>query len=448
MLNISLRVAEVEARVHLVRRRLNAFTLQHVAYLAGSIVILITAILIVVGIRAPATVFRVAAWISIAAIAVTVALAAWWAARRWIGLGDAAVLTDRRADLSDRLTTVVSLRSQPQASRFMPLLVTQALDLRERWRPRSIVPRGIPRSIFMFVAALALLASTAFLERRGVDSAAAKTEKGSEAEQRMKPNQPPAPQQRAESRGDKPGENIEMEAPRFDENGKLPSTADLGLNGTPSGEPPIQGGADISEMPDRLQDAIRRAFRAEPMDAMRDVSAKRDKHLSGPNPGGQLNDERREGAEGNSLPGAGKADSKDEAARQPVEQPKLSSDQRKGNQRAGQQREEQGHAGPNTGASTGAGQGPGENPPIGDKDNLGDAQGEPTTFKLTITSFLAAVDSRGLPQRNAGAAQARPAAKAAGRELSNRQLDDDVLRKTEIPPEYEDVVRRAYSEGK
>ncbi len=448
MSTISLRVAEVEARVHLVRRRINAFTLQHVAYLAGSTVVLIAVLLIVVGLRAPASVFRAAAWVSVAAIALTVAVAAWWTARRWIGLGDAAVLTDRRADLSDRLTTVVSLRSQPPTSRFMPLLVAQALDLRERWRPRSIVPRGIPRSIFIFAASLALLASTAFLERRGIDSAAAKADKGTEAGQRVKAQQPAAQPQRAELRGDTPGEGPEMEAPRFDDDGKLPSTADLGLNAASGGEAPIQGDADIREIPDRLQDAIRRAFRAEPMDAMRDVSAKRDERLSGPNRGGQLNDERRDGAERDSVPGAGKPGERDEPARQPVEQPKLGEDQRKDDQRAGQRRDEQGRAGPRAGASTGAGDGPGEKPPIGDKADLGDAQGEPTTFKLTITSFLAAVDSRGLPQRNAGAAQARTAGKAAGRELSNRQLNDDVLRKTEIPPEYEDVVRRAYSAGK
>jgi hypothetical protein len=36
----------------------------------------------------------------------------------------------------------------------------------------------------------------------------------------------------------------------------------------------------------------------------------------------------------------------------------------------------------------------------------------------------------------------------AKRGLNDRQLKDDVLRKVEIPPEYEDVVRRAYSAGK
>lgn len=447
MSTIPLRVAEVEARVHLVRRRLNSFTLQHVAYLAASAVVIVAAILIAVGLRAPAAIFRAAVWGSVAAVLATLGLSVWWATWRWIDVRRAAALADRGGGLRDRLTTLISLRAQPQASRLMPLLVTQALDLRDRWRPESIAPRGVPRSIFMLLASLALLASTAFLERRGIDSAAAKTGNGGDVEQRMQTREPPVPRPGAETRRDVPGEGVDTQSPELGSNGTLPPSADVRLDATGDGSAPIQGSAELSEMPDRLQDAIRRAFRAEPMNDMRQLGAKRDEQLSGPNRDGQLNDERREGTDSSSVPAAEDREGHDEASRQPVEQPKLSADQRKGNQRAGQRRD-QGEAGPHAGASTGAGEGPAPNPPIGDKADLGDMQGEPTTFKLTITSFLAAVDSRGLPQRDAGAAQARNAATAGGRELSDRQLNDDVLRKTEIPPEYEDVVRRAYSAGK
>jgi hypothetical protein len=73
----------------------------------------------------------------------------------------------------------------------------------------------------------------------------------------------------------------------------------------------------------------------------------------------------------------------------------------------------------------------------------------PKTFKLTITSFLHAMEQKGNQPRqpgkktgSGGAASTGSATKVA---LNERQLNDDALRKAEIPPEYEDIVRRVYS---
>jgi hypothetical protein len=84
----------------------------------------------------------------------------------------------------------------------------------------------------------------------------------------------------------------------------------------------------------------------------------------------------------------------------------------------------------------------------------GIAAGEPghagaTTFKLTITSFLHAVEEQSKPQRQAGKRGGSLGATADTTEavpaLNEQQLRDDALRKAEIPPEYEDIVRRVYS---
>ena len=75
--------------------------------------------------------------------------------------------------------------------------------------------------------------------------------------------------------------------------------------------------------------------------------------------------------------------------------------------------------------------------------------GAPKTFKLTITSFLRAIEQKGSqphpPGKKAGTAGSAAGGSATQGALNERQLNDDALRKAEIPPEYEDIVRRVYS---
>src|SRR5262245_56567450 len=169
MSTIPLRVAEVEARLHLVRRRINAFTLQHVAFLGSSVLVLVGAALITAGLRGSAETFRIAAWAGLAVVLTTAALCIVVLATRWVDLRHAAALADRRSGLSDRLTTLISVRGKRQESRLAPLLVTQILDMRASWRPELVAPRAMPRTVFVLLASLALLASTAFLERRSIE---------------------------------------------------------------------------------------------------------------------------------------------------------------------------------------------------------------------------------------------------------------------------------------
>ena len=70
-------------------------------------------------------------------------------------------------------------------------------------------------------------------------------------------------------------------------------------------------------------------------------------------------------------------------------------------------------------------------------------------FTLTINSFLRTFEANGAPvQRPAkGPGMTRVAAARAGNPvaLNARQLGDDALRKADIPPEYEDLVRGVFS---
>ena len=72
-------------------------------------------------------------------------------------------------------------------------------------------------------------------------------------------------------------------------------------------------------------------------------------------------------------------------------------------------------------------------------------QGEPKRFRLAITSFLHPVPQQAeRPSRASGRAGAT-ASSGSGVALNERQVADDAVRKAEIPPEYEDLVRRVYS---
>jgi hypothetical protein len=450
MSTIPLRVAEVEARLHLVRRRINAFTLQHVSFLALSAVALTAAVVIVVGLRASPETFRLAAW---GALAVTVATAATCAGIltvRWVDLRHAAVLADRRCGLSDRLTTLMSLRWRRQESQLTPLLVTQVLDMRSRWRPEIVAPRALPRSAFILLASLLLLASTAFLERSSNEAAAAKPESSNDAETAFdRGHQPPRPQPRSRQAGEAPGASIEQQQLQPGGEGTAQDSQGLDVEGKYDGQPLSAATAELSQLPDRLQDAIRRAFRAEPMKEMRSLDGIPDGPASGQAREGRQRDESGPQSDGDSTASAGTREVRGETDRPSAGQPPLDKDQ-KGDpqQRTGQRRDDSGQKGTRAGSSAGAGSGSATQPSLGDKADLGNLQGEPTTFKVTLSSFLAAVESRGIPQRSGGGSSAPAAGEKAARSLNDRQLKDDVLRKPEIPPEYEDVVRRAYSAGK
>lgn len=439
-------MAEVEERLQLLRRRLNIFRAQHVAYLGGSGLTLIAALLLISGLRASPQAFRMILWLSVAVALGGVGYALLALVRRWIDVMHVAGIADREGGLADRLTTLISLRSRPQPSRLAPLLVTQALDLGERWRPERIVPRRVPRSIFLLLASLLLLVLTAFVQRRGPDAA---TDPEAETPAQLGHDAPQQLPQRPElqARDDRAEEMFDAPGPQAGVDGGLPPGA-MPDAGSYDGSAPLEG-TQLNEMPDRLQDAIRRAFNAEPLDTPRQLgSGAEEQGSSGRGEGREGGRDGKETSRG-TVPAAGEREARGEAAEQPVQEPRASRDDKEGGEGAGQRRDSGAVDGDRSGSSSSAGDGPGSVPPIGSIADLGKDGIAAATFKLTITSFLAAVESQGLPQRDAGvgAAPARGGVPGGG-ELSDRQLNDDVLRKSEIPPQYEDVVRRAYSAGK
>jgi hypothetical protein len=306
----------------------------------------------------------------------------------------------------------------------------------------------MPRTLFVLLASLALLASTAFLERRNIEGAAATAGESPNPDSRLdRSGEPPQPQSRSGDPARPSGGRTDSESsPAGDGD---PHSGLEGINGAGNydGEEAIQASAELSQLPDRLQDAIRRAFQADPMKEMRTLDGIPDEPARGSGREGRERDERGGESDGASVPSKGDRELRGETQQGSAEQPGLDREQEgKPQDQAGQRRDDVGPHGQRAGSGAGAGMA--RETFCRDNGRLGRGGGEPTTFKLTLSSFLAAVDSRGLPQWNGKAPAATGGVSDASRGLNDQQLKDDVLRKPEIPAEYEDVVRRTYSVGK
>ncbi len=449
---ITLGLAEVEERLRALRRRLNSVTVQHSAYLASSTVILLLAAVIVVGLRASAWTFRIATYGSVLLVIVAVAGCITYARRRWLTLQDTAHLADARAQLTDRLATLIDLRLRPRPSRLAPLLVTQALALGARWQAPRIVPRRVPRSVFLFLAALLALAATTVLERRAAlpppSPSTAKADAGTAAPVRPAGS---GPGQRGTGAAvlEQPGTKGGKQFP-----GVLltPGDSPGGAGGAGSGreessDPSTASAGTNKErsLTDRLQRNLRHHFGA---DAPKEHSqlASRSGSSSAPEPDNKAKHDPQPRS-GNGPNGTGAQDATSAKA----------------SQRAGQSPGgKSGGTGPSRpstpqsfqGSSPAAGTG---SSPQGLMDPnapaLAGNQGQTQHFTLAITSLLRPVPQPGKegkrpssrPSTRGGAAQPGASGGESEAALSDQQMADDALRKAEIPPEYEDLVRRVYS---
>ena len=478
---ITLGLAEVEERLRVLRRRLNAITTQHSVYVSLSAVLVALSGLILVGLRGSTSTFRASMWGAVVLCLAAVAWAVGATRRRWLDVAATARLADQRAVLTDRLVTFVDLRARPRPSRLAPVLVAQLLALSQKWQPQQIAPRRVPRSVYMLLASLLALGSTAFIERRPptppppAQSTSSMTGALSTA---VPPNAPSVGAVGAGAQGtdgavvsgmsqvgDLPhgavagGREASGAAPPGAGQQGIPSSS-AGQRGDHSRDPGAgsgenQGGKEqlenvLTALPDRLQEAIRRAFHAEAMDRGQALVARAEPSNRDPGKKGD-GQQRNQDRQGSDASDHGKADPKVQSRKsgagsgteKGLGQPKPGDHGAKG---------EDGNS-PNQnfdGDSPAAGEG---SSPGGLMDAKGHGAGANNgavkTFKLTISSFLQAMEQKGnQPQQSdkkASASSSAGGGTTAQVALNERQLNDDALRKAEIPPEYEDIVRRVYS---
>jgi hypothetical protein len=444
---ITLGLAEVEERLRAVRRRLNSLLLLHAAFVSLSAVLLISAGLIFLGLRESADSFRIAAWTGIS-IALAVAVgASLLAHRRWLSIAATARLADQRGGLTDRLTTLLDLRQRPRPSRLAPVLVAQTLALGERWRVQHIAPRRVPRSVFLFAASILAFASTALMpEPAPPPPASAAAVSGA--------NLVPDPAGIQENR---PGAHGSASGELAGDSGTLSTASHLQSQPGPSGleaadaqphaaEPRnLESLPDrLQELPDQLQEMIRHAFHAEVMDTPRQLAARQD---GGSRSGAAGEEQRERNQDGHQQGGEGRAPN---AGQRQSDEPRGGNESKAGAEAPGHKPD--GAAADQTfdGSSPAAGIGTSPGGLLDGKSALPAAGQEgPKTFKLTITSFLRETEQKGnQPRQSAKHSAAGNAATGVSGEsaaLNGKQLNDDALRKAEIPPEYEDLVRRVYS---
>jgi hypothetical protein len=435
---LSVGLTEVEQRLRSLRRRLNGFTLLHAVFLAGSSVALAGALLIAVALRGSPADFRAAA-AGCTVMLVMVGLGLFvHTRRRLVDAHAVARIADRRADLTDRLTTLVDLGKRLRQSPLAPLLVKQILGLAAQWSPARIQPRSVPRSVFVLLASLAVLAAVPFVSRHLPPPAVSAATP-----------QPPEPPGTAAEPEPRPGQKAAAAQPLMAGETTLPaSELDWNDGMEEAGESNAEGSLEASQelaglaaLPQQLQDRIRQAFGAEPLGPPRQLARRGGVEELGAREDSEpgTSDARaREGHEG--LPGDREGESGGEIG-------KIDPDSRQARPDGAPSRdtnEEQQMQGSASGA--GGGSSPG-GLMGGEASELGTEPGGATTFKVTITSFLRGIEQKGRqPQgKQPRLSGSRAPATKGDPVISDYQRGDDLLRKAEIPPEYEDVVRRVYS---
>lgn len=154
-----LALAEVEDRLRRIRARFNLYTLQHNVYSFGTVCALGVALLIVTAFTLPPHLFTLLSWPLLIILAFLFLLFLGRLVTQWTDLNAAARRIDAQTGLKDRLSTLVAqLRSgvigKPPPSRLWPHLVEDNTARLPDWEMKKVAPRRIPWSFLPFLAAL------------------------------------------------------------------------------------------------------------------------------------------------------------------------------------------------------------------------------------------------------------------------------------------------------
>jgi len=450
--------AAVGQQLSAVRRRANRQALVAAVCGVAAIVVGLATAVVAVGVWGSGSVFRLTVGAALAVAAVAVGSAARYARRHWIDLPAAARVADRRAELHDRLTTVATLPPDAGDAPLAPLLIAQTMALHDRWHPETVVPRRVPRSAVALLAALAVLGGMLLWLRlqplarwSQARSAAAPTPPASRAEHRD-PAHPP----RSLPPGDRPEDaSLASAGAAAPNDSGDPADADDFKPGD-AAETADAASNPLVVLPAQLQQAIRAAVHGESAGRPQSVATgvKRPADASGDAQPG------RGGTTGAATPGT----AQDVTARQGKDvgdrpqpdgeqQPSGATSRPAGlrparpNEAGRDDEPRDGTPKPPGGAAPPAGRGSSAGNLLGQQPG-GTVPGAPDAtapFKVTITSFLKALDQQPTSQRPAARRTGAGAAPRPAPALSDAQLADDLLRKAEVPPEHEELVRRVYS---
>jgi hypothetical protein len=455
---VTLGFEEIEHRLRALRRRVNLLIVQQVGYVSLSVISLAAATVVVTALRASPRAFELALVLGAVVVALTIAAASAILWRRWCSLSSAAQLADREGALQDRIRTLLAVRGRRPAPRLAPLLLAESIALGSRWDPRRLVRRRVSRLLYLLVTSVAALVSTAFLSPQPPAAVEARTAPpryaGMEAASALRWPAAPVP-------GQKLGESVQVDqaadssAVASGPSGEISSGAARSRPMTGKTEPtsletlapdPEGDTASGHEFSQRLQELIRQALDAQPMGKPQQLA------------------QRAGGGEGQRSPDArdqkrgkqGQAGSPSVSNRAREHDSERSHTGAAGERQAQQRPDgsKQAEVAPDpskAGRGSSAGGSTGSGGLLALEGEAGHAEGaRPKTFKVTLTSFLEGASTRpaeppAKPRRRVsdqGFAPSEPGTVS----LSEEQADDDLLRKGEIPPEFEEIVREVFSQ--
>ena len=498
-------LAEVERRVAETRRRLNRQALIEVLCPGIAVVLCLLAGLVAVAARGSAATFQGFAIGAGLALLATAGAAAWTLRRRFLSLDRAAHVVDRRAGMQERLTTLIWLKRSAHPSPLAPLLIADTFDSAARWSPDAIAPRRFPWvALSMPAVGVIALAATFFLLRHippppspaqiarlGPGDRPAPLPQMPKKERGL-PGSPDTPSRtsggdlQATINGESPGRTEEGEKEAGRHGTHLPALINGGGWGrTQSGKWQDRrgnggdgnGGNGTSKqtrpgeeraLSAGLQNKIREALGENPVAGAPGAPAaqgqnhapSRSGHAGSAEPKSQ-DDGRQQGqsaddlaakkADGATAPDgessrlAGAGERQGSQASAPNRGRKRESGKGHEGQPSAQRAGEEGHAGQESSPDTlFAPQGSGSQ----DAGGTATAQApKAKSFKLTLSSFLPGSEAGNAPSRNGSDLDGASHRAGAGtaKALNPDQVEDDAMRRADIPPEYEDIVRRLYS---
>ena len=156
-----LALADVEERLRQVRGRFNFYTIQHHLYRLGTVLVLGATLLIVCTFLLSPLLFTIFSW----PVLVLLAFCFLFFLRRgvadWADLNEVARRVDAKAGLKERLATLVAhltsgVIGKPPPSSLWPHLLAENTLLLSEWEVKKVAPPRIPRNVLPFLLALLL----------------------------------------------------------------------------------------------------------------------------------------------------------------------------------------------------------------------------------------------------------------------------------------------------
>ena len=457
---VTLGFAQVEERLRRIRSRRNLIALRGSLLIAASNVVLFVAALVAIARRAPEPWFNIALWGGVAVVAAHTIVTALSLQRIWMPLDRMARWVDSAAHLDDRLATLRAESSRLEGSRFTPLLLSQTLALSSRWEPQALIPRTFPRAaIALGISLIALLLTILLVSPRdptpGEDTPAPSA-KRHEAQQ-PKPPEALAALSNDGSEGADGSPSVGTgphafqasdAAPAGRPGGKKIAIREDARNSLPGGTdgksaaPGSKG--DRLPAPEAASDGERDLSNAE-KEAMRDaasIKVRRDEKTSADEQGEKSNLKIADASKADKSKPSSDDGQGTNGQGKPQQAGNRNEEGAAGKERSGKE-QSSGAAGGARAARDGGGQGQTEM--FGEKGAPKAADGHPQTFSLRLSAVLSNAPTEFEPQKR----KPVPAAGSGSRAgevptTAEAQAPDDPLHKTEVAPEYEEILRRVF----